>query len=166
MCLQDEGQSETVGLKKRKIIEPQICTGEAVFPRKDSIITACFVMHISLLTIMICTHHLYFIYFLLFLPILIYISDDVKVCIITSGKTKETQIQFFNTLSDHIKSLKEVPTVDDSHVVLVFCPVVSRAGTDIEAALKIFDDSTGDLLIILNQTLAQEKKQYCTFVNS
>ncbi|XP_056603295.1 uncharacterized protein LOC130420176 isoform X3 [Triplophysa dalaica] len=110
--VQDEGQSETVGLKKRKIIEPQICT------------------------------------------------DDVKICIITSGKTKETHIQFFNTLSDRIKSLKEVPTVDESHVVLVFCPVVSRAGTDIEAALKIFDDSTASMmkvLVVLHHTFDTEK---------
>ncbi|XP_057180090.1 uncharacterized protein LOC130547806 [Triplophysa rosa] len=87
-------------------------------------------------------------------------TEDVKVCIISSGKTNETHIKIFNTLSARIKSLKEVPTVDESHVVLVFCPVVSRAGTDIEAALKIFDDSTASkmkVLVVLHHTFDLEK---------
>ncbi|KAA0716673.1 hypothetical protein E1301_Tti018945 [Triplophysa tibetana] len=91
-------------------------------------------------------------------------TEDVKVCIITSGKTKETQIQFFNTLSDRIKSLKEVPTVNESHVVWVFCPVVSRAGTDIEAALKIFDDSTEDVKVCII-TSGKTKETHITFFN-
>ncbi|KAI7812380.1 hypothetical protein IRJ41_000667, partial [Triplophysa rosa] len=87
-------------------------------------------------------------------------TEDVKVCIISSGKTNETHIKIFNTLSARIKSLKEVPTVDESHFVLVFCPFVSRAGTDIEAALKIFDDSTASkmkVLVVLHHTFEPEK---------
>nr|XP_055054836.1 uncharacterized protein LOC129439929 isoform X3 [Misgurnus anguillicaudatus] len=87
-------------------------------------------------------------------------TGEVKVCSILSGKTNDSHVGFFNNLSSRFKRLKEVSTVDESDVVLVFCPIVSRAGTDIEAALKRFDDSTAsklNVLVVLHHTFDPEK---------
>uniref|UniRef100_A0A8C1LPE2 Uncharacterized protein n=1 Tax=Cyprinus carpio TaxID=7962 RepID=A0A8C1LPE2_CYPCA len=45
-------------------------------------------------------------------------------------------------------NLEEARTVDESDIILVFCPIVSRAGTDIDAALKNYVYPTGCFIII------------------
>uniref|UniRef100_A0A8B9JF21 Uncharacterized protein n=1 Tax=Astyanax mexicanus TaxID=7994 RepID=A0A8B9JF21_ASTMX len=54
--------------------------------------------------------------------------------------------------------LKEM-SVEECDAVLVFCPIVSRAGTDISAALQKLDaykESKPTVLVILHQTLNPE----------
>ncbi|XP_073670886.1 uncharacterized protein [Paramisgurnus dabryanus] len=84
----------------------------------------------------------------------------VKLCSVLAGKTNNSHRRFIDTLIKQIKDLKETPQVDESDIVVVFCPIVSRAGTDIEAALKIFTDSTASklkVLVVLHHTFDKEK---------
>ncbi len=54
-------------------------------------------------------------------------------------------------MSDHLQkqrpNLKEVHVVDDCDVILVLCPIVSRAGTDIDAALNKLNTCSGNFKI-------------------
>ncbi|XP_056601249.1 uncharacterized protein LOC130418974 isoform X3 [Triplophysa dalaica] len=86
-------------------------------------------------------------------------SRKIKLCSILSGKTNISPEMFIGTLKKQIPNLMEV-SMDESDIVLVFCPIVSRAGTDIEAALKIFTDSTDSklkVLVVLHHTFDPEK---------
>ncbi|XP_057182812.1 interaptin-like isoform X1 [Triplophysa rosa] len=87
-------------------------------------------------------------------------SEGVNLCIVAAGKTYGTNVRMIDILSDRIQNLSTVSSVDESNVVLVFCPIVSRAGTDIEAALKRFTDSTASklkVLVVLHHTFEPEK---------
>ncbi len=70
---------------------------------------------------------------------------------ILDGKIKNCHNQFFDILGKEIANLKEVRSVDESEFFLVFCPIVSRAGTDIEEALKKIIYPTGCCIIIITQ---------------
>ncbi|KAI5089529.1 hypothetical protein C0J45_20937, partial [Silurus meridionalis] len=51
--------------------------------------------------------------------------------------------------------LQEVSEVDECDFILVFCPVVLRAGTDIEAAIKklqSISDTKPAVLVVLHHT--------------
>ncbi|XP_076866900.1 uncharacterized protein LOC143518346 [Brachyhypopomus gauderio] len=63
-------------------------------------------------------------------------------------------------LHNQIPELQEVSTVEECDVILLFCPIVSRAGTDIEAALKLITeaDSKPAVLVVLHYTF----DPYCT----
>ncbi|XP_057180179.1 uncharacterized protein LOC130547846 isoform X3 [Triplophysa rosa] len=77
-----------------------------------------------------------------------------------TGKTNNSHKSFVYSLMNRVEDLREVPMVDGSNIVLVFCPIVSRAGTDIEAALKIFTDSTASklkVLVVLHHSFDLEK---------
>ncbi len=54
-------------------------------------------------------------------------------------------------ISDHLQkqrpNSKEVHIVDDCDVILVLCPIVSRAGTDIDAALNKLNTCSGNFKI-------------------
>lgn len=93
---------------------------------------------------MILFEHSYFT-----LSILLYFPEGVKVYSILAGKTNNCDKEFITTLGKKIEILAEVATVEESNIVLVFCPIVSRTGTDIEAALNNFNCSTGSLIITL-----------------
>lgn len=68
---------------------------------------------------------------------------------ILDGKIKTCHNQFFDILEKQIANLKKGRSVDESHIILVFCPIVSRAETDIEAALNKFIHPTGCCFIII-----------------
>lgn len=74
---------------------------------------------------------------------------DVKVCILQSGKTNNADKEFTDLLKSRIQNLREVATVEESNIILVFCPAVSRTGTDIEEALKRFSGKTGCYILSL-----------------
>ncbi|KAG9281510.1 hypothetical protein AMEX_G18, partial [Astyanax mexicanus] len=69
-----------------------------------------------------------------------------------------------NTLHSHLEFIKQLPfihtklketSVEKCDAVLVFCPVVSRAGTDISAALQKLDAQTVTkpvVLVVLHHT--------------
>ncbi|XP_073696131.1 uncharacterized protein [Garra rufa] len=56
--------------------------------------------------------------------------------IIEMGKSSILQKQISEHLQKHWPAVKEVQSVDYCNVILVFCIIVSRAGTDIDAALN------------------------------
>uniref|UniRef100_A0A8C7RZA1 Uncharacterized protein n=1 Tax=Oncorhynchus mykiss TaxID=8022 RepID=A0A8C7RZA1_ONCMY len=79
--------------------------------------------------------------------------------------TRSTMDKFFtvvtgNTLRSHeeinrcltAKGLTEVTSLEESDVILAFCPIVSRAGTDIEAALQQIPAGKPVILVVLHQT--------------
>ncbi len=76
-------------------------------------------------------------------------SEEVKVFSILDGKIKNCHNQFFDILGKEIANLKEGRSVDESDIILVFCPIVSRGGFDIEEALKKFIYPTGCCIIIV-----------------
>ncbi|XP_051965928.1 uncharacterized protein LOC127631707 isoform X2 [Xyrauchen texanus] len=87
-------------------------------------------------------------------------TEEVKVFIPLIGHKDNTLMDFMANLKKLFTSLREVDTVDKSDIVLLFCPIVSRAGTDIEAALKKFNDSTVSkpaALVVLHHTFDPEK---------
>ncbi|XP_036420264.1 uncharacterized protein LOC118803851 [Colossoma macropomum] len=70
-------------------------------------------------------------------------------------KTKNTDEDFTRNLHKHRPNLQKVSSVEECDVILVFCPVVSRAGTDIEAALKKLNDKSATkpaVLVVLHHT--------------
>ncbi|XP_077097348.1 uncharacterized protein LOC143748947 [Siphateles boraxobius] len=86
----------------------------------------------------------------------------VKVFTLFTGNTnefKKISVDFIDTLQNRI-NLREVSTVDESDIVLVLCPIVSRTGTDIEAAVQNFKDNTESklaVLVVLHHTFDPEK---------
>lgn len=74
------------------------------------------------------------------------------VCI--TGKTLNSHNGFIDRLRKLIH-LQEVDSVEESDFILGFCPIVSQAGTDIEAAVKKLQNVSGShkILIFFNNTL-------------
>ncbi|XP_043094912.1 uncharacterized protein LOC122345142 isoform X2 [Puntigrus tetrazona] len=67
-------------------------------------------------------------------------------------------------ISDHLQKqkpfLKEVHSVEDCDVILVFCPIVSRAGTDIDAALNelnAYSEFKPAIFMVLHYTFEHDK---------
>ncbi|XP_077097343.1 uncharacterized protein LOC143748943 [Siphateles boraxobius] len=88
------------------------------------------------------------------------LDNDVKVCIFRTGKTKAADKEFTAVLESRILNLREVGTAKESNIILVFCPAVSRTGTDIDEALKRFNGNTDSklaVLVVLHHTFDPEK---------
>ncbi|KAK3527061.1 hypothetical protein QTP86_008642 [Hemibagrus guttatus] len=78
-----------------------------------------------------------------------------KVFLLVTGNTLNAHEKVMEILKTQKPDLQVVEKVDESDYVLVFCPIVSRAGTDIEAALKKLQDIAGSkpaLLVVLHHT--------------
>eukprot|EP00063_Salmo_salar_P085875 XP_014060710.1 PREDICTED: uncharacterized protein LOC106607836 isoform X3 [Salmo salar] len=81
-------------------------------------------------------------------------------------QTRSTMDKFFtvmtgNTLGSHKelinrlaakRHLTEVTSLEESDVILAFCPIVSRAGTDVEAALQQIPAGKPVILVVLHHT--------------
>lgn len=67
---------------------------------------------------------------------------DLKFMLILSGNTLNSHKDFIACLNQRVH-LKEVNTEDECDFILVFCPIVSRAGTDIKAAMKRLHNISG-----------------------
>uniref|UniRef100_A0A673VWN7 Uncharacterized LOC115192448 n=1 Tax=Salmo trutta TaxID=8032 RepID=A0A673VWN7_SALTR len=81
-------------------------------------------------------------------------------------QTRSTMDKFFpvmtgNTLGSHKelinrlaakRHLTEVTSPEESDVILAFCPIVSRAGTDVEAALQQIPAGKPVILVVLHHT--------------
>ncbi|XP_076866873.1 uncharacterized protein LOC143518319 [Brachyhypopomus gauderio] len=78
----------------------------------------------------------------------------VKYVSIISGKTLGVHEHILQILHKQIPDLQDVSTVEECDVILLFCPIVSRAGTDIEAALTLITeaDSKPAVLVVLHHT--------------
>ncbi|XP_058239857.1 girdin-like isoform X4 [Hemibagrus wyckioides] len=59
-----------------------------------------------------------------------------KYFILQTGVTLNCHVNFIVLLKQKIRSLQKVNTVDECDFILAFCPVATRAGTDIEGAEK------------------------------
>ncbi|XP_056601263.1 uncharacterized protein LOC130418976 [Triplophysa dalaica] len=87
-------------------------------------------------------------------------SGGVKLFYMLTGKTNNSHKSFVDSLMNQVEDLREVPTVDESDIFLVYCPVVSRHDINLEAALKRFTDSTASklkVLVVLHNTFDPEK---------
>ncbi|XP_049339432.1 uncharacterized protein LOC103027786 [Astyanax mexicanus] len=76
-----------------------------------------------------------------------------------SGNTLGSDEEFIRKLKEGIPGLKEEFNVENCDFILVFCPVVSRAGTDIELALKKLQDLSETkpaVLVVLHHTFNTE----------
>ncbi|KAL7834433.1 hypothetical protein SRHO_G00286800 [Serrasalmus rhombeus] len=86
-------------------------------------------------------------------------TKPVNIFSCVTGKTLGSHEDFVRILCKRRTALQEVLTVEECEVVLVFCPVVSRAGTDIEAALQELSDISATkpaVLVVLHHTFNQE----------
>ncbi|XP_062400057.1 nipped-B-like protein B [Sardina pilchardus] len=73
-----------------------------------------------------------------------------SVYTITTGETLNTHERF----KSHLPwgSCKNVSNSKDCDVILAFCPVTSRVGTDIEAALRVIPEGKPLALVVLHHT--------------
>ncbi|XP_036436731.1 uncharacterized protein LOC118814936 isoform X4 [Colossoma macropomum] len=77
----------------------------------------------------------------------------VKFSVILAGNTLNCEEDFKTHLNE--KFLLEETSVEESDVILLFCPIVRRGGSDIEAALQrltAVSDSKPAVLVVLHHT--------------
>lgn len=88
-----------------------------------------------------------------------------KVFSILARKTNNCDKKFIATLGKRIENLKEVGSVDEGNIILIFCPIVSRTGADIEAALNKCNHSTGYLIITQNLLFLTQGYKYFRWIH-
>ncbi|MCI4394617.1 hypothetical protein PGIGA_G00170820 [Pangasianodon gigas] len=77
----------------------------------------------------------------------------------TTENTFGCDVDIEMKLQELIPGLQKVQKVEECDFILVFCPVVSRAGTDIEAAVKKLSTLPGNkpaVLVVLHHTFNPE----------
>ncbi|KAJ7984551.1 hypothetical protein DPEC_G00355970 [Dallia pectoralis] len=86
-------------------------------------------------------------------------TQDGKSCIFTARNIKFFPILTGNTLDSDVQFIKQLPRIftkakslDECDVIMAFCPIVSRAGTDIESALQKIPDGKPVILVVLHHT--------------
>ncbi|GAA6077778.1 uncharacterized protein LOC113640196, partial [Tachysurus ichikawai] len=82
-----------------------------------------------------------------------------KYFLLQTGVTFNSHVNFIAQLKQKIPSLQKVNKVEECDFVLVFCPVVSRAGTDIESAEKKLDATSATkpaVLVVFHHTFDPE----------
>ncbi|KAG7314499.1 hypothetical protein KOW79_021802 [Hemibagrus wyckioides] len=88
-----------------------------------------------------------------------------KYFILQTGVTLNCHVNFIVLLKQKIRSLQKVNTVDECDFILAFCPVATRAGTDIEGAEKKLHATSATkpaVLVVLHRTFDPE----CVVPNS
>ncbi|KAG9261230.1 hypothetical protein AMEX_G26223 [Astyanax mexicanus] len=72
-------------------------------------------------------------------------------------KVLSADVNFMDSLKDRLR-LREVNSVDESDVIIAFVPITSRAGTDIESALKQIPQNLSRpvVLVVLHHTSDSE----------
>uniref|UniRef100_A0A673VVN8 Uncharacterized protein n=1 Tax=Salmo trutta TaxID=8032 RepID=A0A673VVN8_SALTR len=68
-----------------------------------------------------------------------------------TGNTLGSHKELINRLAAK-RHLTEVTSLEESDVILAFCPIVSRAGTDVEAALQQIPAGKPAILVVLHHT--------------
>ncbi|KAF4073315.1 hypothetical protein AMELA_G00257430 [Ameiurus melas] len=82
----------------------------------------------------------------------------LKYFLLLSGETVNTHEIFMRRLKMK-NELQKVDTVDKCDFIVAFCPVASRAGTDIEAAVRKLNQQSADkpaILVVLHRTFDPE----------
>ncbi|XP_046695301.1 uncharacterized protein LOC124379186 isoform X2 [Silurus meridionalis] len=83
----------------------------------------------------------------------------IKHFTLTTGETLGQDVSIEKKLQNLIPGLQKVKNLEECDFILVFCPVVSRAGTDIAAALKKLSTPPGNkpaVLVVLHHTFDPE----------
>ncbi|XP_053533000.1 uncharacterized protein LOC108259768 isoform X1 [Ictalurus punctatus] len=88
-------------------------------------------------------------------------KSTLNYFILLTGETLNTHDIFMSMLIVNYKipQLQKVDTVDECDFILAFCPIVSRAGTDIEAAVRKLNQHSDDkpaILVVLHRTFNPE----------
>ncbi|XP_020352169.1 uncharacterized protein LOC109900774 [Oncorhynchus kisutch] len=71
----------------------------------------------------------------------------MKYYTITTGNTMDSHIQFMQQLG---VGFTEVMSPEQSDIIVAFCPIVSRAGTDFEAAQQQIPEGKDVILVVLH----------------
>lgn len=71
-------------------------------------------------------------------------TENKKCFILKTGNSLNFDQIFMENLKKQTAVLQEVKNVDQCDFITVFCPVVSRTRTDIEAALEKLQDTSGN----------------------
>ncbi|XP_052379667.1 uncharacterized protein LOC118386933 isoform X1 [Oncorhynchus keta] len=74
-----------------------------------------------------------------------------KFFTVVTGNTLGSHEELINRLAAK-RHLTEVTSLEESDVILAFCPIVSRAGTDVEAALQKIPAGKPVILVVLHHT--------------
>ncbi|XP_007230454.3 uncharacterized protein LOC103047594 [Astyanax mexicanus] len=77
--------------------------------------------------------------------------EMIRLFVMVFGNAMYSHLGFLEDLTLS-PDLREVKTLDESDVIIAFVPIVSRAGTDIEAALKEIPESQPVVLVALHHT--------------
>ncbi|KAG7314496.1 hypothetical protein KOW79_021799 [Hemibagrus wyckioides] len=86
-------------------------------------------------------------------------DPHLKYFTLVTGKTLGHHVDIQMELHKVILHLQKVVNLEESDFILVFCPVVSQAGTDIEAAVKKLSTQAGNkpaVLVVLHHTFNPE----------
>ncbi|KAL1022068.1 hypothetical protein UPYG_G00021790 [Umbra pygmaea] len=80
------------------------------------------------------------------------VAHEMNYYIVTTGKTLDCHSQLVRQLHQNStrRYFTEVKTPAESDVILAFCPIVSRAGTDIEVALEKIPTGYRVILVVLH----------------
>lgn len=79
----------------------------------------------------------------------------VKYKMVVSGKTLNRHLDVMGKLKGGVQgslNLQETQSDEDSQVIIVFCPVVSRAGTDVETALQKVSEAKPVILVMMHHS--------------
>ncbi|XP_031648814.1 uncharacterized protein LOC116354035 isoform X2 [Oncorhynchus kisutch] len=80
------------------------------------------------------------------------VAHKMKYYTVETGNTLDSHIQFMRRLNNTTRCFTEVESPEESDVVMAFCPIVFRAGTDIEAALQQIPMGKDVILVVLHHT--------------
>lgn len=83
------------------------------------------------------------------------IQATVKYKMVVSGNTLNSHLDVMEKLKRDVRgslNLQETQRDEDSQVIIVFCPVVSRAGTDVETALQDVSVSKPVILVMMHHS--------------
>ncbi|XP_045062254.1 uncharacterized protein LOC121535934 [Coregonus clupeaformis] len=80
------------------------------------------------------------------------VAYKMRYYTVETGSTLESHIQFMRRLNNTTICFTEVKSPMESDVIMAFCPIVSRAGTDIEAALEQIPTGKDVILVVLHHT--------------
>ncbi|XP_028858475.1 uncharacterized protein LOC114803226 isoform X2 [Denticeps clupeoides] len=76
----------------------------------------------------------------------------VKFFPVVIGHALNVDKEFLNHITAKHKTLREVGSAEQSSVILAFCPIVSRLGTDIEEALRHLKYEKPVVLVVMHHT--------------
>ncbi|XP_066509326.1 uncharacterized protein [Hoplias malabaricus] len=92
-------------------------------------------------------------------PLTVPFRKKLRYFTVVAGKTLNSDVEFKKRLQEEVSCLEEVSSEGECDLILLFCPVASRAGTDIEAALvklRGVSDSKPAVLVVLHHTFKQD----------